>query len=103
MQEKLRERKLHIGGPLHATCAAYIDLLGQLEQQSYAVQAVAFWLVEYVYNKVGPSLTALFSCTFLPHEEGESLLGCTSQAGLGGTVNCIGLGHMHESPYFQCS
>ena len=52
LQEKLKERNLLVGGPLHATCAAYIDLLAQLEQQSYAVQAVAFWLIEYVYYKV---------------------------------------------------
>ena len=49
---KLKERSLQSGGPLHETCAAYIDLLGQLEKQSYAVQAAAFWLVEYVYNRV---------------------------------------------------
>ena len=52
MQVKLKERGLQSGGPLHETCAAYIDLLGQLEKQSYAVQAAAFWLVEYVYNRV---------------------------------------------------
>ena len=55
MQVKLKERSLlQSGGPLHETCAAYIDLLGQLEKQSYAVQAAAFWLVEYVYNRVRP-------------------------------------------------
>ena len=51
-KEKLKERSLIVGGPLHATCAAYIDLLAQFEQQSYPVQAVAFWLIEYVYYKV---------------------------------------------------
>ena len=56
MQVKLKERSLQSGGPLHETCAAYIDLLGQLEKQSYAVQAAAFWLVEYVYNRVTSSL-----------------------------------------------
>ena len=62
MQEKLKERSLIVGGPLHATCAAYIDLLAQFEQQSYPVQAVAFWLIEYVYYKVPPQPTTAHTC-----------------------------------------
>ena len=73
MQVKLKERSLQSGGPLHETCAAYIDLLGQLEKQSYAVQAAAFWLVEYVYNRVR-SWPGLQQRPCPPH----SSRGCTS-------------------------
>ena len=37
---------------MHATCSAYVELMARLAHETYAVQAMAAWAIEYAYNEV---------------------------------------------------
>lgn len=51
-QDKLAERKLDAAMAPLPTTAAYCTYLHSLQTQPYAVQATAFFAIEYVYNQV---------------------------------------------------
>jgi len=48
---KAAERTLNLATPRQAICENYCNWLAQLPGESYAIQAVAFWAIEIVYNQ----------------------------------------------------
>lgn len=49
-QAKATERNLDLHSSRQPTCQQYCEFMASLVTQPYAVQAVAFWAIEYAYN-----------------------------------------------------
>lgn len=50
-KEKADERALKLSVPRQPTCKQYCEFMQGLAQDSYAVQATAFWAIELAYNQ----------------------------------------------------
>lgn len=50
-QVKAQERQLNLQTCPQPTCQQYCEFMASLAVQPYAVQAVAFWAIEYAYNQ----------------------------------------------------
>ncbi len=48
---KATERSLNLATPRQFTCQIYCDLMGNLVNTPYPVQATALWAIEYAYNQ----------------------------------------------------
>ncbi len=50
-REKAEERSLTLNTAKQPTCETYCQFMAELAEQPYAVQATAFWAIEYAYNQ----------------------------------------------------